>query len=64
VRFHPSLTNGDGRSPGLIFLLRDQRSGEVCGAMRVYLDEFGWVTGKRILGRAFGATLNRAPRPP
>ena len=64
VRFHPSLTNGDGRSPGLIFLLRDERTSEVCGCVRVYLDGDGWVIAKRILGRAFGATLNRAPRPP
>jgi hypothetical protein len=64
VRFHPSLKHGDGRAPGLVWLLRDVRTDEPCGCMRVYLDECGWPIAKRILGRAFGATLNRAPRPP
>jgi hypothetical protein len=64
VRFHASLKFNDVRAPGLILLARDRRTYEVCGAMRVYLGEFGWVIAKRPLGRIAGATLNRAPRPP
>jgi hypothetical protein len=64
VRFHPSLKFGDTRAPGLIFLLRDVRTGEPTGVVRLFLDTNGWVVGKRALGRVWGATLNRAPRPP
>ena len=62
VRFHASLKFNDMRAPGLIFLMRDQRTGEPCGVMRLFLDEFGWVIGKKVLGRAWGATV--MPRPP
>jgi len=64
ARYHPSLKCGDARSAGLIFLLRDVRTREPCGVMRLYLDEHAWVTGMRPLGRVVGATLNRYPRPP
>lgn len=64
VRYHPALTFNEGRCPGLIWLLRDVRTNKPCGAMRIFLDECGWVVGKKALGRCWGATLNRAPRPP
>jgi hypothetical protein len=64
VRFHPNLTFGKERAAGLIWLLRDQRTDEPCGCVRVFVDEFGWPIGRRVLGRRDGATLNRAPRPP
>lgn len=64
VRFHPSLKFGNERAPGLVFLLRDKRTGEVCGCMRVYLDpETGWAIAKRPIGRCWGSTINRAPVP-
>jgi hypothetical protein len=64
VRFHASLKFGDVRAPGLVWLLRDQRTGEACGIVRQYLDGNGAPIGKRVLGRAVGASINTAPRPP
>ena len=67
ARWHPALKCGDDeRGPGLVLLARDQQSGEVCGCVRIFIDELGWVVGKpRPLGRVhYQATLNRAPRPP
>jgi hypothetical protein len=64
VRFHPSLKFGDGRAPGLVWLLRDQRTAEPCGIVRVFLDSDGAPIGKRTLGRALGACINRARGPP
>ena len=65
VRFHTSLKFGDRRAPGLLGLLRDQRTGEPCGVVRVFLDGDGsTVLGKRILGRGIGSVITRAPRPP
>jgi hypothetical protein len=67
ARWHPSLRRKDDeRGPGIVLLARDIETGEVCGCMRIFIDELGWVVGKpRPLGRVFyGATLNRDPRPP
>jgi hypothetical protein len=64
VRFHASLKFNDVRAPGLVWKLVDQRTGEPCGCVRLFLDADGWVIGKRILGRAWGASISRAPRPP
>ena len=60
VRFHRSLKFGNTRAPGLVWLLCDQRAGEACGVMRVYLDSDGTMIGRRALGHAVGAV----PRPP
>ena len=52
VRFHASLKFNDMRAPGLIWKLVDQRTGEPCGVMRVFLARDGTtVIGKRVLGR-------------
>jgi hypothetical protein len=64
VRYHPSLKCGDERAPGLVWLLREVRTDQPCGVLRVYLDADGWAVSKKVLGRCWGATLNRAPRPP
>ena len=63
-RFHPRSKHGDERSPGLIFLLRDLHTDAPCGIMRVFLDTNGWPIAKKVLGRAWGASISRAPRPP
>jgi hypothetical protein len=65
VRFHYGLKFGDTRAPGLIWKLVDQRTGEPCGVMRVFLAQDGTtVIGKKVLGRAWAASISRAPRPP
>jgi hypothetical protein len=64
ARFNALLKHGDERSPAVIFLLRDERTNEPTGVVRIFLDEFGWAVERRILGRRDGATLNPAPRPP
>jgi hypothetical protein len=65
VRFHPILKFNDVRAPGLVWKLVDQRSGEPCGVVRVYLAQDGTtVIGKRVLGRSVGASINCEPRPP
>ena len=64
VGFHPSLKNGDVRSPGLVWLLLDQRTGEPTGIVRVFLDSNGKVIGRKALGRCVGALNCREPRPP
>ena len=63
VRWHPNLTFDGSTGPGLIFLLRDLRSGEPTGIVRLHLDEFGWPIGRKILGRRAGASISHAPQP-
>jgi hypothetical protein len=62
ARFCANLKRGEARAPGVVFLLRDLRSGQPCGLVRLYLDSDGRVFDRRILGRAVGATV--MPRPP
>ena len=65
ARFHPSLKFNDVRAPGIVFLLRDTKTREPTGVMRVYLAADGSkVIGKRVLGPAVGTSINREPRPP
>lgn len=65
ARWHPSLKNGETRGPGVILLARGLRTGDICGCVRLFLDELGWVTARKPLGRVYyGATLNRPDRPP
>jgi hypothetical protein len=64
VRFHPSLKFGDTRAAGLVWKLVDQRTGEPCGVLRIFLDSSGKVIARRVLGRGIGASISRAPRPP
>lgn len=65
VRYHPALSFKDGRCPGLVWLLKDTHTAEPTGVMRLFLSQDGTtVLGKRVLGRAVGASINRAPRPP
>jgi hypothetical protein len=62
VRFHPALKHGDDRAQGLVFLLRDERTSEPCGCIRIFLDDSGWAVAKKPLGRTSGASV--MPRPP
>ena len=66
VRYHPALSFKDGRCPGLVWLLKDTHTAEPTGVMRLFLSQDGTtVLGKRVLGRAVGASISRAPsRPP
>ena len=63
VRWHPNLTFDGSTGPGLIFLLRDNVTGEPTGIVRLHLDEFGWPIGRKILGRRAGASISHAPQP-
>lgn len=58
-RYHSALKRGDDRGPGLVFLLRLR--GEPVGVVRLYLDDDGRVIERRILGRAFDATVMSRP---
>jgi hypothetical protein len=64
VRFHPALSFEGTRAPGLVFLLRDECTNAPTGVVRIFIDEYGWPTGRKILGRRDGASISRAPRPP
>jgi hypothetical protein len=57
VRFHANLSFEGGRAPGLIFLLRDDCTTDPVGVVRLFIDEFGWVIGRRVLGRRDGASI-------
>jgi hypothetical protein len=62
VRFHGNLSFEGGRAAGLLFLLRDDLTGEPTGIVRVFIDaDTGWPIGRKILGRREGASISRAP---
>jgi hypothetical protein len=61
AKFHPSLKFNDARAPAILWLLRDTKTGEPTGVLRVYLTADGsTVISRRVLGRAIGATISTA----
>ena len=57
LRFNARLKHGDGRSAGLVWLIRDVFTDEPTGILRVHLDGDGNVTGRRTLGRLFNSAI-------
>jgi hypothetical protein len=58
LRFHPKLTYGTSKAPGLVFLLRDIRTDEPVSVLRIFLDaETGKEIGRRPIGRTYDACI-------
>jgi putative DNA primase/helicase len=57
LRYHPALRLDNERTAALVWLMRDLRSDEPTGILRVYLDEAGSVIDRRVLGQASGSAV-------
>jgi putative DNA primase/helicase len=57
IRFHPALNFEGSLAGAMVALFRDVASNKPCGIHRTFLDDAGRKLGRKMLGRARGATI-------